>query len=335
MINKIFSRLLGLVALAGLFASCSDDQDVAAIVDQNKPTMTINVAPTFNTVESDTIHFSLTLSKPVGHSFTFYAVYQIQGSTADGTDSDVNSALGNTTFQKPFTVPAFVTTFEGEIIISEDYAYEENETLLITLGDSRTNAVIFTPVTTTVNISNVVSNSLDLTFDWNQSFKAAANGDPTLVDFTLCDLAYDVDILVFDGNGDAFGAGAQTGDCPEVLSMSTADYPDGTYVIGAYLYSTGDDMFPDFPGSTVDVSGINFPIPFKITYSRGGSQNLATEHTFTQEAGLTSADAPDTLIYLMTVVVENGVFTIMNDTETIASGRAALQARKLHLNHHS
>lgn len=316
MINKTFSRLLGLVAFAGFFASCDEEQTIVAQPNLNKPTMTIDTPATINATEGDVIPFTLTLSKPVGQAFDFFVVYQIQGSSADEGDSSINADLGNTTFQKRFVVPPFVTTFSGEIQISADLNPEESEVLVLSIGDTRTTAVIFTPVITKINITNI-GGDMTLIVDWDKEFNLFG------ADYTLCNLGYDVDVLVFDAAGDLFGGGAQTGDCPEELAISVADYPNGTYDIAAYLYDEADV-------STAGISpALDFPVT--ITYQRPGSWTLDQEQTFVQTAGFTSDDPDDTLIYLLTLEVNNGVFTLKNDATTIAQGKQAFKAKKLNL----
>ncbi|HEY0092229.1 MAG TPA: hypothetical protein VGB43_07065, partial [Flavobacterium sp.] len=192
-----------------------------------------------------------------------------------------------------------------------DSEFEGTETLKFIVYPIMDLNGVVNPNSQTINltISNSVDPALSLVFDWEKTFTFDG------IEYSFCDLAYDVDILVYDANGDMFGPGAQTGDCPESLQMSTEDYPDGTYMITAYLYDDG----PDDIASAGIAPAIDIPI--NVSYVRQGSATLGQEGMFTQTAGFTTDSPVGTEIYVATVIVSGGVFTIQNNGTTIASGR--------------
>jgi len=163
--------------------------------------------------------------------------------------------------------------------------------------------------TINMTIANSVSPALSLTFDWEKTFTFDG------IEYSFCDLLYDVDILVYDADGNMFGAGAQTGDCPEHLDMDFNDYPDGVYTINAYLYDDGPD---DIASAGISPA---IDIPINVYYSRQGSETLGQEGSFVQTAGFTTDSPVGTEIYVATVTVAGGIFTISNNGTPIASGR--------------
>jgi len=319
-----YIKLLSLAVFIGAFASCNSDEDVSEIINIEKPTMTIEVAPNITVQEGESIPFTVTLSEPVGQSFHIFIIRD-GNSTAGGTDSTVEDQSG-VSFQQSVTIPPFVTTYSGTITINEDCIGEGDETLMLVLGDSRTSAVNVVPATTTITIQNKTSDALNLVFDWEHEF--AIDG----VDYTLCDIGYDIDITVYDENYVMINDfSAQTGACPEELTLSMEDYADGTYFITGYLYGTGEDFELDALYSVAPLDSNPFAIPVTVSYSRCGSLVSSFDEdggSFVANEMFSAQSAEGTEIYLLTVVVENGQFTVINDTQTIDSGRVANRAAK-------
>jgi len=315
MINIKSIKLLGVGGLFEEVTSCDNEEDVANIENIEKPTMTITVDPAITVEEGAVVNYTVTLSEPVGQPFHFFILRE-SSSTADGDDSDVADQSG-VTFQQSVEIPAFVTTYTGSITISEDCTGEPTETLNLVFGDTRTTAVNIVPATTSITINNVLSNDLNLVLDYDQDFSIGPDA------YSLCDIGYDVDFIVYNEDFSAMieDFSAQTGACPEELTfnLDDANYPDGTYQITAYLYDTAglEDAPFLFP----------FDIPITVSYDRCGSLNssladdgnsfVATDvfNSYTS----TSGDE----IYIATVVVSNGVFTIVNNDEEVVSGRPA------------
>lgn len=327
-IVKIFSLLL----VTSLFVSCNDDQDVASIVEIDKPTMDIDILPAVTAAEGTTVPFTLTLDRPVGHDFDVYIMRQVT-STADNEDSDVSSDYANTSYQKRISFPAFTTTYSGFIEISEDELAEGDENLILQIGESRTSAVNFTPAMTNITITNVVSDVLDLTFNFDREFTA---GDNT---YSLCDITsdlsgdpYDVDFLVYDDSFNDLGVlDAQTGACPEKISMDLNDYVDGTYHITAYLYTNADIDLAEIGFPLVSIPEFNIPIT--VDYLRAGSINKGR---YNQEAVnyFTSNSAVGSENQVVDIVIStvgaNRIFTIQDTAGNIsASGRMATKGKHI------
>ena len=321
------SKFIGLLAIALTFSSCDNGDDVAPIVEVNKPTMTIDMASAVTVAEGTEIPVTFNLSAPVGQEFSLY-IMLLPGSSAGGGDSDVEESYQNNAFQKTVVIPPFVTSFTTTILINEDVDAEGLEHLLLSIGDSRSTAVHFTPKNVDVSITNVVKDQLDLAFHFDKSFGVSTYTN------TLCKVTssldannvYDIDFIVYDENFAALPIfDAQTGACVEELSMNLADFADGTYYITEYLYKNANIDFAElsFPFITIP----QFDIPITVDYSRAGVFN----GVYTQEADnfFTSNTAVDSENYVMTVVISTDAsgarkFSIQNGLGTVSAfGKSA------------
>jgi len=321
------SKFIGLLTIALTFSSCDNGGDVAPIVEVNKPTMTIDMASAVTVAEGTEIPVTFNLSAPVGKEFSLY-IMLLPGSTAGGGDSDVEESYQNNAFQKTVVIPPFVTSFTTSILINEDVDVEGVEHLLLSIGDTRSTAVHFTPKNVDVTITNVVKDQLDLAFHFDKSFGVSTYTN------TLCKVTssldsnnvYDIDFIVYDETFTALPIyDAQTGACVEELSMKLADFTDGTYYITEYLYKNANIDFAElsFPFITIP----QFDIPITVDYSRAGAFN----GVYTQEADnfFTSNTAQDTENYVMTVVISTDAsgarkFSIQNGLGTVSAfGKSA------------
>lgn len=329
--NKILS-LFTFILVSVVFTSCDNNDDVDSIVQVNKPTMTINFPTAVTVAEGTDIPFTVTLSAPVGHEFPLYVVMDQPNSTADGLDSDVDAQTVNTTYQKIITIPPFVTTFSDVITIKNDDLAEGSETLKLNIGDSRTSAVIFQPVVSTITITNIVKDELVLDFHFDRSFTGTTGYTNTLCNITTGTPAvhYDIDYLLLDDAfADTGNADAQTGKCVESMTIGLADYADGLYHVVASLYTNaGLDQ-------TIGLVGVSdFAIPTTVDYLRSGSINKGT---FTQEAvnQFTATTAEGTLTQVVDVKIStvNGVrkFTVQSTDPTnpiiAASGKLSSKVK--------
>lgn len=316
--NKIIT-LFSLIIFTSIFTSCDNGDDVAEVVQINKPTMTIVFPTAVAATEGTTIPVTFNLSAPVGREFNVYVVMDQTNSTANGEDSDIAEQTVNTTFQKLITIPAFVTTFSDVIEISEDDLTEGDEILKLNIGDTRTSAVNFQPVVSTITIKNVVADELVLDFNTNKTF-TGSNGYSN----NLCALkdvngdGYDIDYFLWDAAfADTGNATAQTGNCVETMTIKLTDLPDGLYhVISALFTNAGlDQAIGQFPL----IGAGDFSIPVSVDYLRSGSINKGT---FVQEeANRYSASTPEgTLSQVVDVKIStvNGVrkFTVQSTDPT-------------------
>lgn len=325
--NNKFLRFLGVAAILSLSVSCDKEEDVDSIVQVHKPNMTISVASVTNAVEGDIVPFTLTFDEPVGRDFNLY-ILRLNGSTASDLDSSVSELYPNTAYQQVVAIPAGTTTFIGGIEIELDDLKEDTEQLLLTIGDTRTYDVNFTPVDITINIDNVVSEELKLDFHFNRTFSGSNGFSSSLceIESVLSATNYDIDFIVYDSMGNDLGVlDAQTGNCEESLTMNINDYADGIYDITAYLYTNADLDLAEIAFPLVDVP--EFMIPITVDYLRSGSfsglytQEVANQFTSNSPVGSES--------YLMSIEVYtdaiDGVrkFRVLNSAGNIsAEGRS-------------
>lgn len=324
--NNKFLRFLGVAAVLSLSISCDKEEDVDGIVQVHKPDMTITVAPVTDAVEGDIVPFTLIFSEPVGRDFNLY-VMRLNGSTASDLDSSVSELYPNTAYQQVISIPAGTTTFIGGIEIELDDLKEETEQLLLTIGDTRTYDVNFTPVDITINIDNLVSKDLKLDFHFDRTFSGSNGFSSSLCEIqsVLSDTNYDIDFIVYDSMGNDLGiADAQTGNCVESLTMNVDDYADGIYDITAYLYANADLDIAELAFPLVDVP--EFMIPITVDYLKSGAFN----GVYTQEVAnqFTSNTPVDSESYVMSVEaytdLTDGVrkFRVLNSTGVVsAEGR--------------
>jgi hypothetical protein len=316
------SKFIGLLAIALTFSSCDNGGDVAPIVEVNKPTMTIDMASAVTVAEGTEIPVTFNLSAPVGHEFSLY-IMLLPGSTAGGGDSDVEESYQNNAFQKTVVIPPFVTSFTTSILINEDVDVEGLEHLLLSIGDSRSTAVHFTPKNVDVSITNVVKDQLDMVFHWDRTYSAGTYSN-TLCK-TVCsddptNKTYDIDIIVYDDTYTDTGFGAYTGNCGEELSMNLADYVDGTYHLAANLWTNAniDLAETSFPFVAIP----QFDIQITVDYSRAGAFN----GVYTQEPdNFFNSNTPigsTTLIVDVVISTDaNGVrkFSVQNSVGTVSA----------------
>ena len=281
--NNKFLRFLGVAAILSLSVSCDKEEDVDSIVQVHKPNMTISVASVTNAVEGDIVPFTLTFDEPVGKDFNLY-IMRSNASTASDLDSSVSELYPNTAYQQVISIPAGTTTFIGGIEIELDDLKEVTEQLLLTIGDTRTYDVNFTPVDITINIENVVSEELKLDFHFNRTFSGSNGFSSSLceIESVLSATNYDIDFIVYDSMGNDLGVvDAQTANCEESLTMNINDYADGIYDITAYLYTNADLDLAEIAFPLVDVP--EFMIPITVDYMRSGAfKGLYTQEVVNQ-----------------------------------------------------
>ena len=331
--NNKFLRFLGVAAILSLSVSCDKEEDVDSIVQVHKPNMTISVASVTNAVEGDIVPFTLTFDEPVGKDFNLY-IMRSNASTASDLDSSVSELYPNTAYQQVVAIPAGTTTFIGGIEIELDDLKEDTEQLLLTIGDTRTYDVNFTPVDITINIDNVVSEELKLDFHFNRTFSGSNGFSSSLceIESELSATNYDIDFIVYDSMGNDLGIGdAQTTNCEESLTMNINDYVDGIYDITAYLYTNADLDLAEIAFPLVEVP--EFMIPITVDYMRSG----AFKGLYTQEVAnqFTSNSPVDSENYVMSVEVytdaADGVrkFRILNSAGSVsAEGKVAKKTYK-------
>ncbi len=323
--KRYLSSAFALLFTGLAFVSCNDnDPD---FVYNEKPA----ISPEFSAYtvnEGDAVTIVLKTSKV--SNVPMEVKLEVLGNSTATLDDDftlpglpvgAEDGLGTDGFLVTF--PANTSTYTITIPTVLDDEYEQDELLALKLtGAHNMNGTI--DQTVNITIKNVVKDELDLTLAWDRTFEAGGQS------YSLCDIEYDVDILVFDTGFNPVGDGAQTGDCPEHLVMPLADYPNGTYLIVGYLY--GDAGVP--------AAGLpEFNIPITVDYVRGGSATLQAG-SYTQTTGFLTSNSEGEnsagagngdITMIAAVKVENGVFTIINpnDNSVIAQGKSASNINKM------
>lgn len=333
-----FIKLASFVSVFVAFTSCQDDK-VEPIVSIAKPDMSISFPTAITVNEGDLIPFTLTLASPVNTTFPVYVTVYQNESTATGVDSSIKDSF-NTSFQTVINVPAFSTLVSGNIEIKNDDLKESVEKLVISFGDSRTSAVNFVPVKSTITINNVIGNKLDLVFRTDRKVSGSNGFSSTLCELTNAlvgaadpNYKFDIDYIVLNS---AFvpvtypgNAAAQTGNCVEKLTMKLSDYPNGLYHIEANLFGNAglDTAAISFPA----VGTPNFDIPVSVDYLRSGGINF---NTFVQDGvnqfnNLTPVNSQNPVVDVLISTV-GGVrkFTLQSPSGSVlASGRSSVVIR--------
>lgn len=265
MINKKIYSYLVLLAFFATIASCNKDDNTGystLTATDAKGTLTWS-APS-SLVETDTsFTFTVTLDKPQIADIHIL-ISQTGGNATAGSDFEVTDEI---------IIPAYATSGSGEFKVFRDAEVEGTETVTIQIGDNTLSNLDMEPQTRTVEITNYVGPTLDLTFDW----EGTATVDGTEV--SLCD-EVDIDIYVFDVDENDLGIyGAATGACPEHLTIDGWD--NGDYYLWANLYYNG--VRP------TDGSVVPFPITVYAT-----QPGLYQDSMFMQsEANVINSSDPD------------------------------------------
>ena len=302
-INKY--TLVSLLSLSALFFSCDkDDATGDSTIDAVEGVTGVITVPSTTVIEvaeedEETFNFSVTIDKPQVVDIHL-RVQQISGSAHAGDDFEIPTEI---------VIPAYSTTASGTVKILSDCEAEGFEDFTIQIGDIATSNATIPSKTISFNIENVLKNDLDLTFAYNKNFTIAAVG------YSLCQIGYDMDYYLLDADFNDTGIyDAATSACPaEHLTLTAGDIADGTYYI---FYDIYDD------GNLSNAYHDPFTIPTLVSYERCGGINPAN---FPQEEAFVpkSIDGSGSE-YVITVKVNNGVFTLENSNESvIASGRNA------------
>ena len=310
--NKINILALSLFFMGSfLFTSCNDDDytddsvialNRTAHVAAVDPFLNVDGTSSFNEGGIDReIKFAVVMAEPqpVG---IYVTVESVSGGTAEeGVDYD---------FDHQVFIPAWSSRGEGTVTIYGDSEIETTESFSISVGVENDANIDLVGKILSFNITDF--GDLTIGFDWNQPIP----GYP----FTLCDIGYDVDIFVYDSNGDdVSGFQAATGACPEEMTLSLADLADGEYTIMQNLY---DDAGLAAAGITPA-----FAIPVTVNYSRANSTfagSFVQDATDAIDSDFGNVVGYDTqFMYVATLTIENGIFTFSKNGSTIASGRMA------------
>jgi hypothetical protein len=317
--------------------SCNKDIDEPSYpgVNQDKPMVTLtwdqlSIAekddPSTPSVDESQIMFTLTSDRLFNEDLRFMLALDTDNSTGSfddvefssnnpGTDYlDVESQFSNYGYPSAITFVLPANTMSAQVNLSAilDDLVEGSENLKFKFysAGSYKAQVPDGAQNFEVTIAPKSSNTVEFTFSWDQTFDFGGTA------YSLCEIAYDNDYLLFDsGFGFVEYAGASS-DCPETYSMDLTALADGDYYIYQNLY---DNAGLDGAGLTT------FSIPTTVDYYRGGSATLAG--TFVQNAAdaFDSDSASGGYAYVVTVNINNDVVTLTDDNgpTVVASGRFA------------
>lgn len=287
-----------------LFVGCQEEPALTGQstieVAQNVTSTVAFVAPlaatqTVNEKAAGKYQYKLNISN--AQPVDIYVDVKLKSGTATrGTDFD---------FDEHLLIKAYTTSVTGNISILSDLVFEPTENFVLEIGGDVNISNASIPATTvSFNIVNALADNLDLKFNFNKTFVDGTTAR------SLCGIGYDMDFYVLDANLDDTGNyQAAASGCPELLTVSPAKFPNGTYHIYYDIW---------------DAHGLNtmntpeFTIPITVDYFRGGA-NPASNGTFAQEAKFAPTSktvAGSKFEFVVTIVVNNGVYTLKNSVPT-------------------
>ena len=320
---KLNYLLLSLLATGVLFTSCNTDDatgdsvievnDGAATVVPVSQNVTMNAVNAVNEGGHDKVlTYAVTLQKvqPVD---IYVNVSFVDGTATEDDDFEYDHSV---------LIPAWSLSGEGTITILGDNEVESMETFTLKIGSVYDANIAL--VDTTVSFEITDFGDLTLTFDWNRSVP----GYP----FDLCDIGYDVDVLLLDSNGDQAESAtwvAATGACPETMTLSISEIAadgllDGVYTI---IFNVYDDAGLSGAGITPA-----FDIPMTVSYTRdnsGFAGSFVQDASDTVDSDFGATPGYDVInIYVATLTVENGIYTFSKNGTYEASGRMSSKSFK-------
>ena len=327
MMKKI--NILALSLLLGNFflVSCDDETDFAST---DKPVVSI-VTTTYAVAEGEEVMITLTSDKPSHVDMDFKIdlvsedenVVLYEDFEVDGDEAGPVEGFGADGYLVHF--PANTTTFSFKVKTLIDDQLETPEVLKLRVSPENNMAgLIDANNVVSITITNKGSDFVGFTFSWEKSFDF---GGAT---YSLCDLGYDNDFLLFADSGSFIDYIAATADCPEMGEVDVNDLGAGTYHILQNVYGDGG-----VPGAAISPA---FSIPVTVDFSRAGS---TLNGTYVQDAAnAVDSDFPfdeagDFLVYLVSFTVDaNGVVTLYDDTTsaTIGVGKSSLPKFKMNKN---
>jgi len=309
--------IISLVLIVFALSGCNTDQEVAEpISTTNYPIATFELVTTetlLNEGDEPQIVYNVTLDRPSDRKIVISATI---GGLVSADDYEVIDAV----------LAPYSTTAELIIQIFSDIEIEDTETITVQVGAYEiANQYLLNPSTTfpqesTFNIINYESPNLDMSFDWEMEIDFEGTAYSTCANV-------DIDIFIADAEGfdinDPFATWndvmyAATGDCPEVMTFTPDNIPDGSYILFSELWAN------EFGGL-----GTNTPMPIRASFVRAGVFDVVYEQDASQAfnsdtPGVADPDYAGEVIdtYIAEVTIANGVFTIKGfDGSQVASGR--------------
>lgn len=305
-----FKLFVSVAFLALTTVSCDETSDPADIISTDGyPTATFQASATTVNEKDGLFTVKITTDKMLTRGITFSAE-QVGGDAVLHDDYDIVE-----TSIAPFSKEATVV-----VKFYEDAIPEAAKTLKLQIvTPSLANRYFLNPKTVlpsyTITINNYVSNTLDLKLKYDKAFLDGTTAK------TLCGIGYDMDFYVLDADYNDIGNyQAAASGCPELLTVSPAKFPNGTYHIFYDLYDNHGLPAMNTP---------EFTIPISVDYSRAGfaSGNFKqeAEFAFTSKAlGNVQSANNEPYDYVVTIVVNNGVYTLKNSKgATVANAKTS------------
>lgn len=257
-LNSRYFVALGILSVL-LFTQCSDEDYTGyGTVNPSNPTVAITWDAPASMEEMDVVYpFTITLSEVQVADIVFNISADASTAT-EGEDFDLST--------HSIRIPAYSTTGSGSLTIYSDALPEETETISVQIGDAALGNVNFTPETRTVDITNLVSDDILVSFDWSGTVDGAVDGVAT-PGIDLCGV--DMDFLVGDDTTlDIGDYTCATGACPEqyLFTADTWANGDGTFYFGVNLW--------DAAGITA-ADGSPLAVPVTMNLAQVGVVNLS------------------------------------------------------------
>ena len=322
--------VIGLALLVVSFVSCNTaEQDVESIVEVNEsyPVASFTTEFTGNeAAEGDTIVYHVSINKPISVNLTFTAT--VVGGDADG--SDIEAIDG--------TIEAYETETDVSVVLTQDWVADSAETYEIEFGlTSLGEKYLVHPSTVNpvlaLTVANYVPDVLTISCDWEKDVVINSN-EPYHEDYTYIEHAssnMDFDMEVYDQDDNMVG-GAWTGDCPEVIEISGADLPNGTYTVYSFLWATD---FAHWDADNDPETINNTDVPFTSTFTE---QGVFTDIIVAQDpATVTNTAAEDydndgVVDYRAVAVftVTDGIVHVLDAEGTDLGGGKKFSPREIH-----
>lgn len=316
-----------------LFVGCQEEPALTGQstveVSQNvtgtvKLTAPLAATQTVNEENEGKYTYTLNISNPQPVDI-FVHVKQKSGTAVRGEDFDYDDEL---------LIKAYATSVTGNINIIKDEKFEATENFTLEIGGDINISNASIPASTiSFTILNYVSNTLKISLDWDKTIDGKY-GTGANIDFDI----FVADAAGYD-NSDPWATYndtdyAATGDHPELLDMSLADWADGEYIIFHDLWSNGFTGY----GAAANVS-----VPIVATFVRAGaftavltqdpsqSINANTTVGFVDDDGVETGSHHNG--FIAKVKIANGVFTVTDYAGTkLASGKTSGSKRTARAN---
>lgn len=310
--NIIKNKYIGLMLIAGLVSmtSCEDD-NFNHSPSGDKPIVSNVGATTLTITEGSTATIDLSISSPISREG--YLRFRPVSGNADFSDyvigdgEKIDYANGEDPYHTggPEGYIVKVPAYSGSISIPVEAVFDvtpegnESVTVVLETYNNRELLVNGGGITYTINITNYVSNELDITFAWGDEY-----------------CAVDFDLELYDGSGSTEIVHSWGG-CPEFIYIGTSDITtaddhengalaDGTYVIFASMYSLSGQSFNP---------PVNFPVTLTVT-KVGQIQEVIDlgTHWNSVDGGYAQGNPDYAKIYLLT---KSGTTYTLVDYETM------------------